>query len=102
MVVDALNGALEISFTAVRVENLLILALDQLNLLIFEGLDYSILMALQILGEVAGNNARKEMWKNIRSCLNVGLVFFSNLHNNMVEAIYKSKVGGHRQSKKSV
>ena len=60
-IVKAVNGALQFRLVAVRIAKGLVLAPNIINLLDFEGVFDTLLVALQIDREVAGQNAGKLM-----------------------------------------
>lgn len=91
LVVEYVNGSLEIGLTAVRLDYLLFLALDYLNLLVAEVVVETHSMELNIQGEVAGKNVEKLTRKKISSGLDVDLVVMNYIHNKKTETIYKSK-----------
>jgi hypothetical protein len=59
-----------------------------------EGVFRALPVALQINAEVAGQNADKLMWYNIRSRVDIGLVVFRSFRNNGGNAIHQFEEGG--------
>ena len=101
-IVKAVNGALQFRLVAVRIAKGLVLAPNIINLLDFEGVFDTLLVALQIDREVAGQNADNLMGQNTGSSANTGFVVFVSLHNDGADSIHQSKDGSRRQLQQRV
>ena len=93
--VKDLNGYLHIRLAAVQVTQGLVLEPDILNLLDAEGEFKTLPVALQIDGEVTGQNADKLMGYNTGSSVNTGFIVFFSLCNDVTDAIHQYEDGGH-------
>ena len=88
------NGYLHIRLTAVQVTQGLVLAPNILNLLDAEGVVKTLPVVLQIDGEVTGQNADKLMGYNTGRRVNIGIIVFVLLCNDVADAIHQSEDGG--------